>query len=221
MYDIVFISYNETQAEENWSNLKDRFPYAKRVHGVKGIHQAHIEAAKIAATDMLWIVDADAIVLDSFDFSYIPDITNQDTVHVYTSINPINGLEYGNGGVKLFPRLATVNMDTSSSDMTTSISKGLKVIEEVSNIAAFNVDEFSTWRSAFRECAKLASKTIKGQIDNETEERLRIWTTVGKDRPYGEYCIKGASAGTNFGLSNSSNLHWINDFDWLKEQFND
>jgi hypothetical protein len=170
---------------------------------------------------MLWIVDADAIVLDSFDFSYIPDITNQDTVHVYTSINPINGLEYGNGGVKLFPRLATVNMDTSSSDMTTSISKGLKVIEEVSNIAAFNVDEFSTWRSAFRECAKLASKTIKGQIDNETEERLRIWTTVGKDRPYGEYCIKGASAGTNFGLSNSSNLHWINDFDWLKEQFND
>jgi hypothetical protein len=221
MYDIVFISYNETQAEENWSNLKDRFPYAKRVHGVKGIHQAHIEAAKIAATDMLWIVDADAIVLDSFDFSYIPDITNQDTVHVYTSINPINGLEYGNGGVKLFPRLATVNMDTSSSDMTTSISKGLKVIEEVSNIAAFNVDEFSTWRSAFRECAKLASKTIKGQIDNETEERLRIWTTVGRDRPYGEYCIKGASAGTNFGLSNSSNLHWINDFDWLKEQFND
>ena len=221
MYDIVFISYNETQAEENWSNLKDRFPYAKCVHGVKGIHQAHRQAAKIAATDMLWIVDADAIVLDSFDFSYIPDITNQDTVHVYTSINPINGLEYGNGGVKLFPRLATVNMDTSSSDMTTSISKGLKVIEEVSNIAAFNVDEFSTWRSAFRECAKLASKTIKGQIDNETEERLRIWTTVGKDRPYGEYCIKGASAGTNFGLSNSSNLHWINDFDWLREQFNE
>ena len=126
MYDIVFISYNETQAEENWSNLKDRFPYAKRVHGVKGIHQAHIEAAKIAATDMLWIVDADAIVLDSFDFSYIPDITNQDTVHVYTSINPINGLEYGNGGVKLFPRLATVNMDTTTNDMSTSIVTSLK-----------------------------------------------------------------------------------------------
>ena len=221
MYDIVFISYNETQAEENWSNLKDRFPYAKRVHGVKGIHQAHIEAAKIAVTDMLWIVDADAIVLDSFDFSYIPDITNQDTVHVYTSINPINGLEYGNGGVKLFPRLATVNMDTTTNDMCTSISDKFKVVDEISNIAAFNVDEFSTWRSAFRECAKLSSKTIKGQVDDETNERLRIWTTVGKDKPFGEYCIKGAIAGMEFGLSNGADLNLINNFDWLQEQFND
>ena len=221
MYDIVFISYNETQAEENWSNLKDRFPYAKRIHGVKGIHQAHIEAAKVAVTDMLWIVDADAIVLDSFDFSYIPDITNQDTVYVYTSINPINGLEYGNGGVKLFPRLATVNMDTTTNDMSTSISDKFKVVDEISNIAAFNVDEFSTWRSAFRECAKLSSKTIKGQVDDETNERLRIWTTVGKDKPFGEYCINGARAGMEFGLSNSSDLNLINNFDWLKEQFNE
>ena len=170
---------------------------------------------------MLWIVDADAIVLDSFDFSYIPDITNQDTVHVYTSINPINGLEYGNGGVKLFPRLATVNMDTTTNDMSTSISDKFKVVDEISNIAAFNVDEFSTWRSAFRECAKLSSKTIKGQVDDETNERLRIWTTVGKDKPFGEYCINGARAGMEFGLSNSSDLNLINNFDWLKEQFND
>ena len=221
MYDIIFISYNEAQADDSWKTLKDRFPYAKRIHGVKGIHQAHIEAAKIAATDMLWIVDADAIVLDSFDFSYIPDITNQDTVYVYTSINPINGLEYGNGGVKLFPRLATVNMDTTTNDMSTSISDKFKVVDEISNIAAFNVNEFSTWRSAFRECAKLSSKTIKGQVDDETNERLRIWTTVGKDKPFGEYCINGARAGMEFGLSNSSDLNLINNFDWLKEQFND
>ena len=220
MYDIIFISYNEAQADDSWKTLKDRFPYAKRIHGVKGIHQAHIEAAKVAVTDMLWIVDADAIVLDSFDFSYIPDITNQDTVYVYTSINPINGLEYGNGGVKLFPRLATVNMDTTTNDMSTSISDKFKVVDEISNIAAFNVDEFSTWRSAFRECAKLSSKTIKGQVDDETNERLRIWTTVGKDKPFGEYCINGARAGMEFGLSNSSDLNLINNFDWLENQFN-
>ena len=221
MYDIIFISYNEAQADDSWKTLKDRFPYAKRIHGVKGIHQAHIEAAKVAVTDMLWIVDADAIVLDSFDFSYIPDITNQDTVHVYTSINPINGLKYGNGGVKLFPRLATINMDTTTNDMSTSISDKFKVVDEISNIAAFNVDEFSTWRSAFRECAKLSSKTIKGQVDDETNERLRIWTTVGKDKPFGEYCIKGAIAGMEFGLSNGADLNLINNFDWLQEQFND
>jgi hypothetical protein len=64
MYDIVFISYNEVQADTNWNSLKSRFPYAKRVHGVKGIHQAHVAAANKAFTDMIWIVDADAIVLD-------------------------------------------------------------------------------------------------------------------------------------------------------------
>jgi hypothetical protein len=105
--------------------------------------------------------------------------------------------------------------------MSTSISDKFKVVDEISNIAAFNVDEFSTWRSAFRECAKLSSKTIKGQVDDETNERLRIWTTVGKDKPFGEYCINGARAGMEFGLSNSSDLNLINNFDWLKEQFND
>ena len=46
MYDIVFISYNELAADDNYALLKARFPMAKRVHGVKGIHQAHIKAAK-------------------------------------------------------------------------------------------------------------------------------------------------------------------------------
>ena len=46
MYDIVFISYKEAYAEDNWNLLKSRFPTAKRVDGVKGIHQAHIKAAK-------------------------------------------------------------------------------------------------------------------------------------------------------------------------------
>lgn len=48
MYDIVFISYNEPTADANYAALKERFPIAKRVHGVKGIHQAHIKAAKSA-----------------------------------------------------------------------------------------------------------------------------------------------------------------------------
>ena len=38
-------------------------PTAKRVHGIKGIHQAHIEAAKVAKTNMFWVVDADARIL--------------------------------------------------------------------------------------------------------------------------------------------------------------
>ena len=219
MYDIAFISYNEVEADKNWKILKDNFPYAKRTHGIKGIHQAHIEAAKNAFTPMVWIVDADAHVVDTFDFSYVPNRIDRDAVHVWRSQNPVNGLIYGYGGVKLFPRNATVKMDTSKPDMTTSISDKFVLMEEVSNITAFNVDEFSTWRSAFRECTKLASKIIDRQNEEETNERLKIWTTVGGDAPFGEYAIKGAIAGRKYGLSNGVDLGLINNFEWLKEQF--
>ena len=219
MYDIIFISYQESNAEHRYSILKQRFPYAKRIHGVKGIHQAHIEAAKISLTDMFWAVDADAIIVEDFDFSYIPKIEEQEWVHVWHSRNPVNDLTYGYGGVKLLPRQLTLDMDTTSSDMTTSISSNLKVIEEVSNITAFNIDSFSTWRSAFRECAKLASKTIDRQKKEETDERLKTWTTYASGDYSGD-ALRGARDGMRFGLSNSSNLNLINDFDWLKEQFN-
>lgn len=223
MYDIVFISYQEPSADMNYSALKERFPMTKRVHGVKGIHQAHIKAAKKCFTKMFWIVDADAIILDDFNFDYeVPD-HQLDHVHVWRSQNPINNLIYGYGGVKLFPRKLTIDMDTSNPDMTTSISDKFLAMSTIANITEFNTDPFNTWRSAFRECAKLASKTIKGQVNEETQERLNTWcdASLAQGR-YSEWCISGAIAGSRFGNDNSDSpsiLKLINDFDWLKEQF--
>jgi hypothetical protein len=220
MYDIVFISYQEPSADANYASLKARFPLAKRVHGVKGIHQAHIKAAKKCFTKMFWIVDADAIILDDFNLDYVVPEHQLDHVHVWRAKNPINDLVYGYGGIKLFPRLLTISMDTSKTDMSTSISSKFIAVQETSNTTVFNTDPFETWKGAFRECAKLASKTIQGQIDKETEQRLETWCTVGEDRPYGSYAIIGARAGREFGLSNKSNISLINDFDWLYKTFN-
>lgn len=225
-FDIIFISYQEPNADENYAKLISRFPRAKRVHGVKGIHQAHIEAAKISSTDMFWVVDADAIVEPSFNFevSQFPehDSYTKSIVHVWRSRNPINDLEYGFGGVKLLPKKMTINMDLSKPDMTTSISPSFKAVSEVSNITCINPDPFNAWKSAFRECVKLSSKTITGQVNEETEYRLDVWCTKGADRQYGEYAIKGAIAGKAFGTANKDNienLKLINDFDWLQTEF--
>jgi hypothetical protein len=108
--------------------------------------------------------------------------------------------------------------------MTTSISSKFKAMSAVSNITAFNTDPFNTWKSAFRECTKLSSKIIDRQKDDETAERLRIWCSVGKDKPFGEYAIAGALAGKTFGKHNQGNLDElkkINDFNWLEEKFNE
>ena len=220
LYDIVFISYNEPNAEDNFKRLQQRFPRAKRVDGVKGIHQAHIAAAEICDTELFWVVDADAQIVDDFDFDYQVPKWKKDQVFVWHSQNPINGLIYGYGGVKLFPRKETLNMDTTKPDMTTSISSKFNSVKEVSNITAFNTDPFNTWKSAFRECVKLSAKIIDRQDDDETDKRLFIWCRLGRDEEFGEYAISGANTGRDYGTTNKDNLEalkLINDFDWLKE----
>jgi hypothetical protein len=142
-FDIVFISYYEPNADENWNRLKTRFPRAKRVDKIKGIHQAHIAAANQVSSEMFWVVDGDASIVDTFNFDYADP--EKHTVHVWQSINPINGLVYGYGGVKLLPTDMTINMDITKADMTTSISNQFKIIQSVSNVTAFNTDPFNSW----------------------------------------------------------------------------
>ena len=224
-YDIVFISNGEPNADDNFDLLSETFPRAKRVMDIKGIHAAHKRAAELVETDMFWVVDGDAEIIDGFDFNYyVPayDIDGKDTVHVWRSLNPINGLVYGYGGVKLLPTNLTRNLDQTTTDMTTSISDKFKGIEEMSNTSVFNTDSFSAWRSGFRECAKLSSRTIDRQKDDETEFRLDAWCTRGADKPFGKAAIAGAKAGRAFGEDNKDNaqeLIKINDFEWLKDEF--
>ena len=222
MYDIVFISHGEANAENNWEVLKSQFPMAKRVKDVDGIHQAHIAAAKKCFTKMFWVVDGDAELSRGFQFDYEVSEWDLETVHVWRSINPINDLEYGYGGVKLLPRSLTLNMDISIPDMTTSISNKFKAMPEVSCITAFNTDALSTWRGAFRECVKLSSRAIDGQLDEETEFRLNAWCTRGKDKQFGDAAINGANHGKKYGESNRGKLEAlvkINDFNWLRNEF--
>lgn len=219
MHDVVFVSYKEPNAEDNWKILRSKYSLAKRIHGVHGIHKAHLAAAKVASTDMFFVVDGDAQIVDNFSFEYTVPADMGNTVHVWRSINPVNGLVYGYGGVKLLPRDLTLKMDLTKPDMTTSISNKFKPVMIVSNVTAFNTDPFSAWKSGFRECAKLSSKVIDRQKDDETNKRLDIWCTVGEDAPFGKFAIAGAIAGREFGTEFKDEIFKINDFDWLHKKF--
>lgn len=221
--DIIFLSYDEIQADENFRKLQERFPYAKRVHGVKGIFEAHKKAAEYATSNMFYVVDADSIIKYNFNFDYYPSLYNIDTVHVWSSENPVNDLVYGYGGVKLFPKNALLNYTGSPTDFTTSVSKNFKIMDEVSNITNFNTDPFSAWRSGFRECTKLSSKIIQNQNSAETEHRLSVWCSKGAERCFGEFAIAGARAGAEYGKTYSQEpemLNLINNYDWLMNRFN-
>jgi hypothetical protein len=222
LFDIVFISYYEPFAENNFKKLLDKNLGNKifRIKDVDGIHNAHKQAASLVNTKMFWVVDADAELLEDFKFNFPVKKYDQDTVHVWKSQNPVNGLEYGNGGVKLLPTKLTLDMRTDKPDMTTSISGKFKSIPIVSNINKFNTDPFNSWKSAFRECCKLASRIIDRQQDEETQYRLDVWCNESTD----EYALDGARAGRDYGSENKNNLEalkMINDFTWLEEQFNE
>jgi hypothetical protein len=215
-FDVVFISYNESNAEENWQKVLKKAPYAKRVSNVKGIFEAHLAAAELAATDMFYVVDGDAHLLDSWEFNFHPNVLNRNAVHVWHSENPINGLQYGYGGVKLFPKSSFNNLEnTSPLDITLHIAKRLVVVEKISNITAFNTDAFSTWKSAVRECTKLNLKT-----DKDSTFRLATWSSIGADKPFGEYAIAGAAWAKNL-VDQGADLIKVNDREWLQSKFNE
>lgn len=216
-WDIVFLSYDEEHADERFTSLQSKFPRAKRIHGIKGIYEAHKAAAKLVTSSMFFVVDADAEIMPGFNFDYCPTAYARNTVHVWHSKNPVNDLEYGYGGVKLFPTELLLGYNGSPLDFTTSVSTHLKVMRSVSNITQFNTDPFSSWRSAFRECSKLACKD-----DSESIERLDTWCTIGSDREFGDFVIAGANEGRQYGISHKNQpelLGLINNFAWLEERF--
>ena len=56
-FDIVFLSFDEPNADENFEDLLRKIPWAKRVHGVKGSDTAHKACAEISETDRVVIID--------------------------------------------------------------------------------------------------------------------------------------------------------------------
>lgn len=222
--DVVFISYNETNAETNWQRVLEKAPWAKRVDGVEGIFNAHKAAAELSKTDMFYVVDGDAWLVDDWTFDFQPGIFDRSVTHIWRAKNPINGLTYGYGGVKLFSKQIVESTNNwTTLDMSTTLTPSIKIMDKVSNITAFNTDEFSTWRSAFRECVKLCYNIKQNSLDALSQERLDAWTTPDNSCEFASYASAGAieaikwTRECNYAMDQ---LVLINNRQWLTEQFN-
>ena len=216
-YSIVLITYNDPRATDKWKALKERYGDIYWVNNVDGIFEAHKEAAKIAKTDLFWVIDGDAEVMEAFDFSYIPDTYDKEVVHVWSSKNPVNNLEYGYGGIKLFPTQMVRDASSWGLDFTTGLSTRFKAIPEVSCVTAFNTSELETWRSAFRECVKLAVSQ-----DQDAPSRLAAWLSPNADADFASFAKIGAEQGKAFGIQHKQDieqLNNINNYNWLEKRF--
>ena len=206
-------------ADSNWAALKNRFPHAQRVHGVRGIAAAHAAAAELAHTRFFYVVDGDAEILDSFDFAYKPSVHEQEYVHVWHSINPATGDSYGYGGVKLFNKKFFRSLPTAL-DFSTSLTRDLRVIETPAATTRFNSDPLRAFRGTFREVVKLSlcvrDRTRPVAVRDEAAARLARWLDPLPSADFRE-CILRAGVLATERVESGDSAQIINDVDAMAE----
>lgn len=233
--DTIFISYDEDNAEENYAHLLTRIPWAKRVHGVKGFDAAHKAAAELSETKHFITVDGDSQTFEHF-FQLECDLERKypESVLSWNAKNFVNGLVYGNGGLKIWPKQTALNMQTheNSKDPKSNIEFcwGLDYIQmnNVYSLTYPNGSPMQAFRSGFREGVKMtliegkrvSVEDFKDHVWYENYKRLLMWCNIGADVDNGIYCILGARMGAYENLTNKNfDQTHIRDFDWFNEKY--
>lgn len=216
MLDIIFLSYDEPYADENFHKLQERFPYASRVANVKGIDKAHLAASKKANTTFFYVVDADARVRPDFNFDYKPPVHKQKYVHIWRAFNPAVGLTYGYGGIKLFSKTFFKTMQDEFLDFSTTLTKDIQIMDDVVCDTVFNTNKLTAFRSAFREATKLYKTAMTHQDTKQKEvaaDRLHAWCNPMYDAENRMCIMQGAAAGMNNAMNFGKDVYVdINDF---------
>jgi hypothetical protein len=150
----------------------------------------------------------------------------------FPSENAVNGLCYGNGGIKIWPRRVVEQMQTH--EAVASDAQGASVdfcwvldyvlMPGVWSRALINHTPHQAWRAGFREGVKLAlvngglirdpgqwqAAMVKNNMD-----RLLTWLQVGLDQPHGAWAILGARQGLHKIMLTDWNHTQVQDFDHL------
>ena len=214
--DIVFLSYDEPSAEAYWKALKEKYPRAKRLQGVKGRTQAYHAAAAMSETAYFFAVFPTIEIDDEFDFTFQPDRLREACHYIFHCKNPVNGLEYGHGAVILYNKHLCLSTIHPSLDFT--LSQPHTVVPQLCGTSHFNQTPEISWRVAFREVIKLCE--MKPTV--ESKFRLKKWCELGK----GNYALlvqQGALDAVEYYKEVNGDkraLMLSYELDWLKEKFN-
>jgi hypothetical protein len=234
--DIIFLSYDEPNAEKNYADLCNKVPWAKRVHGVKGSDAAHKACAALSETEYFVTVDADNIVDSKFleveiDLSAL-GLTSENVFSWCGRVN-VNGLMYGNGGLKLWTRKFVNEMKTHENSDPTDLKGKVEFcfdnryyqFNENYSESFTNATPFQSWRAGFREGVKMSLdqgakiKDLKN-VWWQNYHRLLIWASVGTDVENGIWSIMGAREGCYKTMCTDWDYSQVRDFDWLTEYWN-
>lgn len=227
-FDFVFLSYDEPNAEQLYAELLDLVPWSKRVHGIKGFDLAHKKCAEVADTDFFVTVDGDNRIYPEFMDLEI-EIREDQAGHAWTwsGRNHVNGLVYGNGGLKLWSKAFVNRMQSheSSSDDRHKVdfcwNANYHDLMGCYSTSIVNSTPKQAWRSGFREGVKMCldrgqrvrPDEFRSRIWYGNITRLCVWSSVGQDVENGIWSIYGARMGCHMATMTSSDHSIISDYD--------
>jgi hypothetical protein len=236
-YDIVYLSYDEPNAEKNYADLLTKVPWAKRVHGVKGSDAAHKACARLAETERFITIDGDNIVRPDFvnqvlEVEELQDLSG--SVISWCGHNVINGLLYGNGGIKCWPTQFVLDMKTHENADPNNPHSQVDFCWDINYIqmnGCFsdvynNATPWQAWRAGFREGVKMSldrgvkltdTSKLSNDIHWKNYHRLLIWMNVGADVDNGLWAMYGARLGCY--MTNLTDWDYVNvrDFTYLNK----
>ena len=234
--DIVYISYDEPLADRNYDEIAASYPRAKRVHGVKGLDAAHKAAARLAEGDHFITIDGDNVSVDRDLFDQVIQVDRAYLQYVinFSARNKVNGLVYGNGGIKVWPRQLVLDMQTheNSNNRRNATEFCWDLAWYKSGRVASEVDitgtPFQAFRAGFREGIKFLTtdgispreafpdQPLKDAFHRHvwtgTAARLSIWCSVGADVEHGLFAMYGARLGASMFLFDNWDRSSINDY---------
>lgn len=240
--DIIYLSYDEPNAEENYADLLTKVPWAKRVHGVEGSDAAHKACARLAETDRFITVDGDNKIHKDFikqEINFVEGADISKSVISWGGRNAINALIYGNGGIKCWPRNVVLEMKTHEAAPADNLRAQIEFCWDLNYIQIDscmsevfnNTTPQQAWRAGFREGvkmglmegAKASFENFNKQVHWKNLHRLMIWMNIGLDVKNGIWAIYGARHGcymtnfTDWDYINVRDFKWLNNF-WDAEE---
>ncbi len=232
-FDIIYLSYDEPRADESYAEMREMWPWMKRVHGVKGFDSAHKACANLSETDRFVTIDGDNMIRKEFfnmEFQVPDDIEN--CVFSWAAMNHVNGLKYGNGGLKCWPKQFVLDMKTHENavdkDAAVDFCWDVRYIqfEDTYCTTYINGSPFQAFRGGFREGVKMTldrgRKVSLAEMEQNVlwhgnTKRLEIWASVGSDVDNGLWSVYG----TRLGAFMTNMTEWdhdaIADYDWFIE----
>ncbi|MFG1921072.1 hypothetical protein [Cryptosporangium sp. NPDC048952] len=220
-FDGVFLSLDEPRADDLFARLCQSLGPVKRLHGVRPMRRAYQLCAELADTEQFFLADGDFDIDPGFDPDSVEPLAPGTAMRVWQAHNPVNGLTYGYGGLKLI-RSAALRDLGEAVDVLAALPGEIEFVGTPAGTTRIDQSAYHAWKAGFRECAMLARGCEYGATSTTSQQRrITAWTSGGTG-PHADEAAFGAREGLTFAAASADDpIAWaqLNDPAWLRARF--